>query len=115
MTRLVEQVKVEASETQTAEYFVWYLFGALEILLAFRLILKLLGASLASGFVRMVYGLSGIFIMPFEGIFRKAVAQGVETTAVLEPATLVALLVYAILAWGIVQLINISSGEKLPE
>lgn len=115
MTSLVEETKVGASDTQTIEYLVYYFFGALDILLVFRLILKLLGASSTSGFVNMIYGLSGIFIMPFEGIFRRGFAQGVETTSVLEPATLVALVVYAIVAWGIVKLVRISSGEKQPE
>jgi len=112
MTNLVSETKVEASNTQTAEYLIYYVFGTLEILLAFRLLLKLAGASLSSGFVRMIYGLTSIFVWPFEGIFRKGFAQGVETTSVLEPATIVALIVYAILAWGIVKLVRISSGEK---
>ncbi len=112
MTNLVSETKVEASNTQTAEYLIYYVLGTLEILLAFRLLLKLTGASLSSGFVRMIYGLTSIFVWPFEGIFRKGFAQGVETTSVLEPATIVALIVYAILAWGIVKLVRISSGEK---
>ena len=115
MTELVEETKLGASNSQTTEYLVYYFFGALEILLAFRLILKLTGASLASGFVKMIYGITGIFTWPFEGIFRRAFAQGVETTSVLEPATIVALAVYAIVAWGIVKLVRISSGEQQPE
>ena len=102
----------QASNLQTTEYLVYFAFGLLEVLLAFRLVLKLTGASLASGFVSMIYGLTGIFILPFEGIFRRGFAQGVETTSVLEPATLVAIVVYVVLAWGIVKLIRISSGEK---
>jgi len=115
MTELVEETKLGASNTQTTEYLIYYVLGALEILLAFRLILKLAGASMASGFVRGIYGLTNIFIYPFEGIFRRGVAQGIETTAVLEPATLVALIVYAVVAWGIVKLVRISSGEKQVE
>jgi hypothetical protein len=115
MTELVEQTKIGASTSQKTEYLIYYFFGALEALLAFRLIFKLAGASMASGFVKLIYGLTGIFIMPFEGIFRRAFAQGVETTSVLEPATLVALAVYAIVAWGIVKLVRISSGEQQPE
>ena len=84
----------------------------LEILLAFRFILKLAGASRSSAFVNFIYGLTGIFILPFEGIFRRAVTQGIETTAVLEPSTMVALAVYAVLAWGIVILVRIFSREK---
>ncbi len=115
MTELVEEVKVEASNTQTTEYVIYYVLGVLEVLLGFRLILKLAGASMASGFVSGIYALTGIFIKPFEGIFRRGVAQGLETAAVFEPATLVAIIVYAILGWGIVKFVRISSGEKQPE
>lgn len=104
--------KREATGTQTIAYLVYFIFGAIEILLAFRFVLKLLGASLSSGFVSSIYDFSGIFIAPFEGIFRSGTTQGVETTAVFEPATLVAMIVYAVLAWGIVKLISIFSGER---
>ena len=106
------ETKRIASSSQSIEYLIYFFFGALEILLAFRFVLKLLGASMASGFVRLIYGLSGIFILPFEGIFRRGVTQGIETTSVLEPSTLVAIIVYAILAWGIVKLIRVLSGER---
>lgn len=105
-------VKSGATSFQTVEYLIYFFFGALEILLVFRLILKLTGASLSSAFVGLIYGLSGIFILPFEGIFRRGYTQGVETTSVLEPSTLVAIIVYAVLAWGIVKLIRILSGEQ---
>ena len=60
----------------------------------------------------MIYNLIGIFILPFEGIFRRGYTQGVETTSVLEPSTLTAIIVYAVLAWGIVKLVQILSGKK---
>ena len=106
------ETKSIATSSQTIEYLIYFFFGALEILLAFRLVLKLMGASIASGFVGLVYGLTGIFILPFEGIFRRGTAQGIETTSVLEPSTLVAIIVYAVLAWGIVKLVRIFSCGK---
>jgi len=109
---VVKQVEVKATSTQTARNMIYFVFGALEVLLAFRLVLKLLGASAGSAFVSLIYTLSGIFIYPFEGIFRRAYTQGVETTSVLEPATLVALLVYAVLAWGIVTFAQLISGKQ---
>ena len=112
MTNLVAETKIEASNTQTSEYLIYYVLGALEILLSFRLVLKLAGASMASGFVQFIYTLTDLFVMPFEGIFRRGFAEGAETTSILEPATIVALIVYAILGWGIVKLVRISSGEK---
>lgn len=111
---VVKPTKYEATSSQTIGYVIYFIFGALEILLAFRFVLKLTGASLGSGFVSFIYGITGIFIAPFEGIFRMWFGQGSETTAVFEPATLVALVVYAVLAWGIVKLISISSGEQQP-
>jgi len=106
------ETKSVATSSQTIEYLVYFLFGLLEVLLAFRLVLKLTGANVGSAFVGLIYGLTGIFILPFEGIFRRGFAQGVETTSVLEPSTLVAIIVYAILGWGIVKLIRILSGEQ---
>jgi hypothetical protein len=105
----------KATSSQTVEYLVYFFFGTLEILLAFRLALKLAGASLSSAFVGLIYGITGIFILPFEGIFRRGFAQGVETTAVLEPSTLVAIIVYGVLAWGIVKLVRVLSGEQQEE
>ncbi|MDO8507475.1 MAG: YggT family protein [bacterium] len=108
----VNPAKRDATGSQTIAYLIYFLFGALEILLVFRFVLKLLGASLSSGFVSSIYDISRIFILPFEGIFRTGTTQGAETTAVFEPATLVAIIVYAVLAWGIVKLISIFSGER---
>lgn len=106
-----DHVGSEVTSSQTVERLVYFFFGALEILLAFRLILKLAGASMGSTFVSLIYSLTGIFILPFEGIFRRGFTQGIETTSVLEPSTLVALIVYAVLAWGVVKLVRISSGK----
>lgn len=110
----VTPVKVEATRYEKREYLIYYFFGTLEILLAFRLVLKLMGASISSAFVRLIYGLTGIFILPFEGIFRRGLSQGIETTSILEPSTFVAIIVYALIAWGIVKLVQISSGEQQP-
>jgi len=100
------------SRNQTVEYVIYYVLGAVEVLLCFRLILKLLGAGLRSGFVDAIYAVSGIFILPFEGIFKRGYAQGVETTSVLEPSTIVAMIVYSVLVWGIINLWHIVTKEQ---
>ena len=105
-------VKTGATNNETSEYLIYYFFGFLEILLAFRLLLKLTGASLTSGFVRLIYTVTGIFTMPFDGIFRRATAPGIEAVSIFEPATVVAIIVYILIAWGIVKLVRISSGEQ---
>jgi hypothetical protein len=109
--RVVETKQV-ASGVHTAQQLVYFVFGLLEVMLVFRLILKLAGANTASAFVRFVYGITAPFIAPFEGIFRRGVAQGIETASVLEPSVLLALVVYALVAWGIAMLIQILSRDK---
>jgi len=104
----------KATGYQTGGYSVYYFFGALEILLVFRLVLKLMGANLSSGFVKFIYGLTGFFIVPFENIFRRGLSEGIETTSVFEPSTVVAIIVYSVVAWGIVKLIRIISKEQQP-
>ncbi len=106
------ETKRVATSSQTVEYLTYFLFGVLEVFLVFRLVFKLTGASISSAFVGLIYGITGIFILPFEGIFRRGYTEGVETTSVFEPSTLVAIIVYLVLAWGIVKLIRILSGER---
>lgn len=82
---------------------VWYILGVIEVLLAFRIVLKALGASQASGFTRMIYALSDPLALPFAGIFRTTVTEG----SVFEWSTLIAGLVYLLLGYGIVQLMQL--------
>ncbi len=96
---------------QTAMYTVYFILSVVEILLGFRLLLKLAGANPASGFVKFIYGFTQGLILPFLGIFRPATTQGVETTAVFEPATLMAMIVYTVVAWIFIQVVIIVSGR----
>ncbi len=111
-TSATSTVTPKADSTQTMERLIYFIFGVLEMLLIFRLILKALGANPASAFVNLIYGITGIFILPFEGIFSRGETTGLETTAVFEPATLVAIVVYALIAWGAVMLVRILAGKK---
>ncbi len=80
---------------------IWYIFYAIEVLLLFRFALKLFGANVAAGFTQLVYGLSQIFVAPFLYVFGSPAAGG----SVVEISTLLAMLVYWVIAWGIVKLI----------
>lgn len=88
----------------TVRKTIYYILGVLEVLLAFRLVFKLLGANPESLFVSWIYSISQIFLIPFIAIFRTATTEGIETGAVLEPATIIAMIVYALIAWGLVKL-----------
>ncbi|HSW47994.1 MAG TPA: hypothetical protein VLG67_02835 [Candidatus Saccharimonadales bacterium] len=82
---------------------IWYILAVIEILLAFRMVLKAMGANPFSGFATLIYALSGPFAGPFNGLFNVSVTgQG----SVFEWSTIIAAAVYALVAFGIVQLIQ---------
>jgi len=109
-TRKVD-TEVKASGKSTIGNIVWYILGIIEILLAFRFVLKLLGANPNSGFVDFIYSVSGVLTAPFDNIFNAASATSGDIHSVFEPSILVAAAVYALIAWGIVKLININRSE----
>lgn len=80
---------------------VWYLFYALEVLLAFRFLLKLFSANPAAGFTQFIYALSAIPLAPFRLVF------GTDSigAVVFEWSTLLAMVVYWVVVWGIVKLV----------
>jgi hypothetical protein len=92
----------------------YYILGIIEALLAFRFLFKLLGANPENGFVAFMYSMAGIFASPFSGIFDPYVTGGLAAKSILEPSTLIAMAVYALLAWGLVglfRLIAIKEGH----
>jgi hypothetical protein len=88
------------------------IFGLIEVTLAFRLIFKLLGANPEHGFVRGIYAVTQPFVAIFEGIFSRIATNGAETTAVFEPATLIAMVVIVLIAWAVRKLITPRSGNR---
>lgn len=94
---------------------VYFILSILEVLFTFRLIFKLLGANTASPFTSFIYAVTGAFIAPFNGIFRSAVSQGIETNSVLEPTTIIAMIVYALIAYGVVRFIELNMTHKNKE
>lgn len=80
---------------------VWYIFYFIETLLLFRFVLKLIGANPEAGFTQFIYGFSGFFMAPFLYVVRSPSALG----SVVEFSTVIALLVYWVVAWGIVRLL----------
>jgi uncharacterized protein YggT (Ycf19 family) len=78
---------------------IWYIFGMIELLLIFRFVMRLLGANPAAAFTQFIYGLSGFFLAPFRYVFGTPSVAG----SALELSTLLAVLVYAFIAWAIVR------------
>jgi|SRR5687767_6915521 len=104
--------EVKADSKSVVGNIVWYILGVIEILLAFRFVLKVLGANPESGFVDFIYTLTGILTGPFDSIFGVASTKSGDIKSVFEPSILVAMAVYALVAWGIVKLINVNRTDS---
>ncbi|RCX10372.1 hypothetical protein DFR58_13038 [Anaerobacterium chartisolvens] len=91
---------------------IYYVLGIIEILLGFRLVFKLLGASTKSSFVTFLYSSSQALISPFTGIFGTFTGDGAGPF-VLEPSTIVAMIVYAVAAQGLISLFKIKAVSDI--
>lgn len=83
---------------------VWYVAGVIIALLALRIILLLLAANQGNGFVDFIYNLSNVFAAPFYGIFNYTPHYG---KFYFEISSVVAIIIYALVAWGITELLDI--------
>ena len=90
---------------------VWYILGLVEVLLAFRFVLKLLGANAGAGFTSFIYGVTAPFAGPFVTVFKTAKVQG----STFEWTTLLAMLVYYVVAWGIIKMLMMGKTVSTPE
>ena len=87
---------------------IWLLFGIVEGFLAIRFVLKLLGANEAAGFANFIYSASAPFVAPFNNLFANPGSGG----SVLELTTLVALIVYMLVAWLVAKVVWLLAGEN---
>jgi len=80
---------------------IWYVLAVIEVLLGFRMSLKALGADPTSGFTNAVYAFSNLFALPFRNILPASVSGN----SVIEWSTMIAGIVYLVIAYGIIHLI----------
>lgn len=87
---------------------VGFIVGVIDVLIAIRFFMKLLGASTQSSFVNFIYGVTSPLVAPFHGIF----PNSGSSANIFESGSLVALVVYALIGWGIVALIRIVTAPR---
>jgi len=96
--------------TNVVARVIWYVAGILEVLLGLRFVLSLLGANTTNGFANFIYSASHPFVSPFFSLFNyRNYVYGISR---FEIYTLVAMLVYALIAWGIVKLVTLNQDEQ---
>jgi hypothetical protein len=122
VTQVPEQAPPATAQTETrtvseerpvsgmtlVERIIWYVAGVLLILLAFRFVLALLGANPNNAFASFIYDASHPFVAPFFGLFGYNMQYGVSK---FEIYTLVAMAVYAVVAWGLAKLVTLPKPE----
>jgi hypothetical protein len=82
---------------------IWLVTGVVDVMLGIRFLLKLLGGSSQASFVTFMYNITQPLVAPFHGIFNTTV-QG---RSILEPESLVAIVIYSLIGWGIVSMIRL--------
>jgi YGGT family len=92
-----ESDREERIFTFKAIQLIWLLLSILEALIALRIGLKLVGANPASPIVALIYGFTYLFLFPFAGM----IASPSSGSILLELSSVFAMLVYALIAWGV--------------
>ena len=74
---------------------VWLIAIIVEMLIGFRVFLRLIAANPQSGFASFIYGITTPILAPFAGLTTTPSANGV----VFEVSSVIAMIVYALLFW----------------
>lgn len=103
---VVERATVKPNYYRSAN-IIYVVFGLLEISLALRFLFLLFGANQFSGFVTFIYTISSFFVSPFYGIFGSATYN----RSFFDPATIIAMLIYAVVAWALIRLVAAANSR----
>lgn len=104
-----EPVKPVLGPSVVIARLVYFIFGLIVAFIALRFVLLLLGANEGNAFVDLVYGVSGFFVAPFYGIFGNTPQFG---ASIIDVSSIVAIIVYALIAWALTSLATIGSRHR---
>lgn len=82
---------------------IWLLLAILEAVLALRFFFKLIGVNAANPFANFLYNLTGFFVAPFASLTGAPSAGAM----VFEFSTFIAMIVYALVGWGLERLVYV--------
>lgn len=88
---------------------IYLVFGIVDGLLLVRLLLKVLGTNPEAPFSSFIYGLTDFLMGPFKGML-PAVVSG---RTIFEPSVLIAILVYALIAWVLAKIVEIAYSRSV--
>lgn len=97
------ETEVVVQRPSRVEQVVYLVVSLIEVLLVFRLVLRLFGASTSAGFVEFIYTVSAPLVAPFFGIFQADFSYG---QGKFELATVVAMVVYLLAGYLVLALVD---------
>jgi uncharacterized protein YggT (Ycf19 family) len=109
MAESADIVRSSVSPGRRGVDLIYLFFGVINGLILIRIVLKMLGANPLAGFSSFVYSITDIFLAPFRNLL-PAVTSG---HAVLEMSAVVAIIVYALIAWGLARLVAVMLARSV--
>jgi hypothetical protein len=91
-----------------ATNLIWWFTGIVEGLIGLRVVLRMMAANPGNPFANFIYTLSNVFLWPFQTLVNNPSSEGV----VLEVSSIVAMIVYLLLAWVFVELLWLILGRE---
>jgi hypothetical protein len=103
--------EVQVARLERTKQIVWFVVGLIVALIALRFVLLAFGALETNPFASFIYGLSGIFVAPFVGLFGQEPQAG---ASYFETASLVAMAVYLLVGWIINRVLELVMAPRTP-
>jgi uncharacterized protein YggT (Ycf19 family) len=103
------EVVSRVSPGRRAIEIIYLVFGIVNGLLFVRLILKALGTNPDAPFSSFIYGLTDFLLGPFKGLLPATVSG----RSIFEPAVLIAIVIYALLAWVLAKIVVIAYSRSV--
>ncbi len=109
--RVVQHTSQVATGASYARNVISTIYGILAGLLGIRILLSLLGANSGNAFASFIYTITYPFVAPFRTLFNidTSIGNGVYR---FEVETLVAILVYGLIAWVLIRIFSMRSPSE---
>jgi hypothetical protein len=99
-----EQGQEQRVTTFRVTQVIWLLLGLLEAAIALRVVFKLIAVNATNPLAALLYNMTNLFVAPFASLTGAPAAYGM----VLEISSIIAMLVYLLLAWGIAKIVYVA-------
>ncbi len=110
--RVVRHDEHTASPSGVASNVIWLVYGVVAGLHVIRMLLSLLGANSSNAFASFIYTVTNPFVAPFRSLFSVDTTVG-NGLGRFEVETLVALIVYGLIAWVLVKLVRVKKDPAV--